>query len=463
MITGRKLLTMFTASSIGLVACSREPRPDELQEFVVTIENLAPPLSLWSSSPFEVPVGHIQPALLAPKQRYEFEVEVAPGARFQLVSMFAESNDAFVSFVPGGIPLWTEDGEVLDGDRSDELLLWDAGTEFNEVPGVGVTQLPRQVAPGIGAAEDGVVTRIVSAGEVSGVGPNGHKFPAPDRFAAVEIEHVEAWLFRVTLTNVSPPDLLPVPISLDRPARLSPGVYAVFEPGYQLFEEGEPASIELESLVEDGDPAALADQLFDTRGVASELSSVVWAVHEGDLRLYVLDEPAGPSLERLAEDADPELLVEELDERAASDASALGEYGVAAPEAGARLGPGEELTILVRARPGDHFSFVSAYLAANDKFFGVGQAGLELFDAEGNPRSGDQSWTLELLDAGTEIDELPGIGPNQFARQPEPGAGVEEHGEVRKIFGLWMGWQYPSADELVRVRLEPVAGGTDED
>jgi hypothetical protein len=43
------------------------------------------------------------------------------------------------------------------------LALWDAGTEVNELPGVGLSEAPRQSGPDTGPDENGNV-RIVSDG-----------------------------------------------------------------------------------------------------------------------------------------------------------------------------------------------------------------------------------------------------------------------------------------------------------
>ena len=58
-----------------------------------------------------------------------------------------------------------KDGNPLAGDITEKLLLWDAGTEVNQAPGVGDEQAPRQKMPETGKAENGVV-RLVNDGFV---------------------------------------------------------------------------------------------------------------------------------------------------------------------------------------------------------------------------------------------------------------------------------------------------------
>ena len=74
----------------------------------------------------------------APGGAFEFDVEVEPGQRLSFATMFVPSNDVFFSPGSDGITLWPEDGEVVDGDVTDDVVLWDAGTEVDaEPPGEG--------------------------------------------------------------------------------------------------------------------------------------------------------------------------------------------------------------------------------------------------------------------------------------------------------------------------------------
>src|SRR3546814_5273100 len=71
--------------------------------------------------------------------------------------MFVESNDLFYSPGSEGIALFDTSGKPVGSDPTDQVKLWDAGTEVNEAPGAGPNQAPRQAAPGTGPAENGVV------------------------------------------------------------------------------------------------------------------------------------------------------------------------------------------------------------------------------------------------------------------------------------------------------------------
>ncbi|ELZ44158.1 secreted protein [Halorubrum coriense DSM 10284] len=119
------------------------------------------------------PTGEVPGAPpIAPGGAFEFEVDVSPGHRLSFASMFVPSNDAFVSTDEAGIELWPEGGDPVDGDVTDAVMLFDAGTEPNaEPPGAGPDQAPAQDAPDQGPGEDGVVRRL---GEVD----DGHEYPA---------------------------------------------------------------------------------------------------------------------------------------------------------------------------------------------------------------------------------------------------------------------------------------------
>jgi hypothetical protein len=55
-----------------------------------------------------------------------------------------------------GIELF-ENGKPISGDITAKLVLWDAGTEKNEEPGIGPNQAPRQKVPNTGIEENGTV------------------------------------------------------------------------------------------------------------------------------------------------------------------------------------------------------------------------------------------------------------------------------------------------------------------
>ena len=95
-------------------------------------------------------------APVGPAQAYEFNVIAMPGDVLSFVTMFVQSNDLFYAPSEEGIDLFPG-GVALEGDITDRLLLWDAGTEVNAKPGFGRYQAPRQPGPNTGPEEGGVV------------------------------------------------------------------------------------------------------------------------------------------------------------------------------------------------------------------------------------------------------------------------------------------------------------------
>ena len=61
---------------------------------------------------------------------------------------------------------------------------------------------------------------------------------------------------------------------------------------------------------------------------------------------------------------------------------------------------------------------------------------------------------LSLWDAGTEVNEEPGLGPNQGPRQKTPDAGVAEHKGMAHVRDKY---SYPRTADVLRVTIAPAA------
>lgn len=105
---------------------------------------------------FNTPVGADKPSPILPGGAYEFSFTASEGMRLSLIAMYGQSNDLFYS-PKRAIDLFDSKGNPLTGDITDSLLLWDAGTEVNQAPGIGDEQGPRQKMPNTGKAENGKV------------------------------------------------------------------------------------------------------------------------------------------------------------------------------------------------------------------------------------------------------------------------------------------------------------------
>jgi hypothetical protein len=126
------------------------------------------------------------------------------------------------------------------------------------------------------------------------------------------------------------------------------------------------------------------------------------------------------------------------------------------------LGPGAAYEIPFTAGTNQRVSFVAMLGQSNDWFFAPKAEGIALYDAAGNPRSGDVTSEIYLFDAGSEIDQEPAVGnatgPKQSAPDfgdPDPIAMVRQLG---KVVPLTDGGTFtlPSISKMIKVSL--VAG-----
>jgi hypothetical protein len=92
---------------------------------------------------FNTPVGASAPGPITPGAAYEITISAMPGARLSLTTMMGQSNYWFCAPVESGIPLF-ENGKPISGDITSQIILWDAGTEVNQEPGIRPDQGPRQ-------------------------------------------------------------------------------------------------------------------------------------------------------------------------------------------------------------------------------------------------------------------------------------------------------------------------------
>lgn len=335
---------------------------------------------------------------------YTFEVtptEAYPYLTFS--GMVVQTNDVFFSPSAKGIALLHSNGSPrsaadVEADIARELAIWDAGTEANEVPGVGINQAPRQPAGNTGPADPipGVRLYNDSTNDLAGSQAGG--------FAHMTIAHgADPLSFVVTVRNTSDGTVYP--------GALTPVAWAIHNSDVSLFQVGETASPGLESISEDGDPSTLAAELGAASGVAS---SGVQAV------------PVG------ATDPGPIL--------------AGGEY---------------QFTVMADADH-PYLSIANMIVPSNDTFLAFGPAGIALLDENGERRSeeelaADIADDLIAWDAGTERNQAGAGGPDQAPRQAGANTGANEgDGVVIELLGTDSVWNYPMLPELLQVTIEVV-------
>lgn len=448
-------LKYLVAASVFVSACGDDGNDDdgssaETHRFTVSIENVAPLRPFTSAGVFNTPRGDSEPGPATPGKSYEFTIHAGRTQKLSFVTMLAATNDLF--YAPGGdgIAFYDEDGEPISGDVTDQVYLWDAGTEVNEEPRVGPNTVSKQDGPDTGPDEDGDVLAIedVKEGE-------SFDYPPVSDVLNVSIEHVEGTKFVVTLTNVSTDDALQTSEG-DFPAPISPGVWVVHRAPDPLFSVGMPDRGQgIEHIAEDGNPTDLAEFVTENTGVTFPASPGVWVVHtKGSHPLYTEGEADyGDGVEHIAEDGNPMMLAEGSASLEGVVRSDVFNMPVGSDDPGPIV-PGSRYEFSFDASSGQRLSFVSMLAATNDAFFGPSDSGIALFDKDGMPLDGDITDQVYLWDAGTEANEEPLVGPNTVTNQPKPDTGIKGEGSVQHLSDVdGDDFDYPDVDSLLKVEI----------
>jgi hypothetical protein len=189
--------------------------------------------------------------------------------------------------------------------------------------------------------------------------------------------------FTVRVENISSAEGMTASNGAKFPFALSPGMFVLSTKNNALFTEGKRARANgLEMQAEDGDPTGLVKSLE--------------AMHHATNLHGVFNTPLG--------------------------AMAAGP-----------IVPGGSYEFSFTAAPGMKLFIAQMFGQSNDWFYAPDAAGIALFDGKGKPLGGDVTDKLVLWNAGTEVDEEIGIGPNQGPRQKGMNAGADEHGVVRRV------------------------------
>jgi hypothetical protein len=116
-------------------------------------DTLAEAENISNSGTFASPGGPADNPALFPGESATFTVMASPEDMLTMETMFVQSNDWFYGFE--GLSLFDGD-EPVEGDVTDELGLYDAGTEEDTAPGTGEFQKPVQgpMATDVGPSED---------------------------------------------------------------------------------------------------------------------------------------------------------------------------------------------------------------------------------------------------------------------------------------------------------------------
>ncbi|MGE5219453.1 MAG: spondin domain-containing protein [Chloroflexota bacterium] len=158
----------------------------------------------------------------------------------------------------------------------------------------------------------------------------------------------------------------------------------------------------------------------------------------------------GKGLEAQAEDGDPSVLAKSLEggKGIKSVTRFNTPVGKSAP---GPITPGAAYETTITAMPGDRLSLTLMMGQSNDWFYAPAEAGIELYK-NGKAISGDLTAQLSMWDAGTEVDQEPGIGSDQGPRQKAPNTGKAENGIVHKVQD---GKPYSKPSAVMRVTITP--------
>ena len=202
------------------------------------------------------PLGANQPGPLRAEQTYQLMFDAPPEAFISIASMKVHSNDQFLGFSDSGLPLFNATtGQPLYSQPTDvtnELHLWNAGTEKDEKSGVGKGQPMR------GNAE-------TPADSLNWVRCDDNRFgniPGLASLASADIQHVgqaDNGNHRFTLNfRNEGARFTPNPGCDAIEEVFAPGICVVHSEGNPLFTAGRADYGDgLEQLAEDGDPQPL--------------------------------------------------------------------------------------------------------------------------------------------------------------------------------------------------------------
>lgn len=186
------------------------------------------------------------------------------------------------------------------------------------------------------------------------------------------------------------------------------------------------------------------------------ISPGAYSLHRGsDNPFFKVGAYAGRNgLEAQAEDGKPDQLIR----NASNHAGMLLKGDFTTPVGASMAGPvtpGAAFEFDVMASAGARLYITFMFGQSNDLFYG-NENGLDLFDKDGKPLAGDVTSQFGLWDAGTEVNEEPGVGPNQAPRQKAANTGMREK---KKVGPVKDGFTYPTTTDVLRITVTPETDG----
>ena len=111
--------------------------------------------------------------------------------------------------------------------------------------------------------------------------------------------------------------------------------------------------------------------------------------------------------------------------------------------------PGMSQSFDFNAGKGSYLSFATMFVKSNDLFYGFSDTGIELYDGD-VAKTGDITMFVDLWDAGTEVNQEPGMGDNQPMNQTGANTGEDENGNIHLVNDSFT---YPIDASVIKVSL----------
>jgi hypothetical protein len=181
-------------------------------------------------------------------------------------------------------------------------------------------------------------------------------------------------------------------------------------------------------------------RLPDGRTIAAPIAPSVYVVAPRPNVLFTPGKCADKALGRSAEDGNFQPLLDKVS-------------GLKGLTASGMFIPGQPFTFA--AWPGDHLQFATMFVQSNGLFFAPRDGGIALFDLGGRAMHGKVTSRVALFDAGTDVNQAPGAGPDQAPRQAKPNTGAAERMPIELVANRHDGFTYPPVESVIEVEIEP--------
>ncbi len=157
--------------------------------YTVTVENVSTPYLFFESGVASIPVDSANAGPALPGASFKFSFHAGPSHKLSFATMYGWSNDGFYAPDTTGISLYDGSGMPVTGDVTSQIMLWDAGTQGNQAPGMN--------NPHMGGETDAPVQLMADADM-----DNTHDYGAVATNLKVTLAYDGDHMFTVTVDNL---------------------------------------------------------------------------------------------------------------------------------------------------------------------------------------------------------------------------------------------------------------------